>query len=861
MMRVTSFVSNKLAAVALTALLALSACGGGAPTTVNPSTAGPVAAAAYNGPSPATADIQAFKISVWDNLQGDDRCGACHKPTQTPRFVRADDINLAYQEANTVVDLANPGLSRMVAKVRGGHHCWLADNNACGDTLTKWISDWASVTQGGAGKQIQLIAPTVKDAGASLSFPPSTSPTSSTVEQAFNSDVYTPILSKFCSRCHQASSATPQQPYFASMPPSTGATAADIQNALDTAYAAAQTKINLDDPSQSRFVLRLRNEFHNCWAPNGGAVDCAASAQAMEDAIKKMIADANITATPIDSTLVLSKALAMYDGTVASGGTRYDNNAIAVYEFKTGTGSVAYDTSGVQPALDLNLSATAKGTYTWVGGWGIQMAGGKAQGLTSASKKLSDLVGSTGEYSIEAWIAPANVTQTEARIVSYSGGVTTRNFELGQTVYNYDFFNHTAASNANGAPALSTPDAAKVLQASLQHVVVTYDPVGGRRIYVNGAFTGTADASGSPLAGWDDTFAFVLGNEVSGDKPWLGQIKFVAIHNRALTLPQIQQNFAAGVGERYFLLFSVSNLISVPQSYIMFEVSQYDSYSYLFKDPKFISLDPNAKPGDLVLKGMRIGINGAEATVGQAYSNVDTVLTDALYSSVGGESISKVGTIIGLQKGPTSDEFFLTFDQLGTQTHVHTEPSAPTPATPVDPTTQPVDIGVRTFDAINATMAKITGVDINNANIVATYKNVKQSLPATPQLDGFLDSHQSAVSQLAIAYCSELVNSSTLSNAFFGTSSFDVSTQPGRDLVINAVVNHVSNSGVSTQPDPAAVDAASMHGLLYSLIANTDLSKAALGLCQSAPCTGARVATVVTAVCATGLASANMLIQ
>jgi hypothetical protein len=35
----------------------------------------------------------------------------------------------------------------------------------------------------------------------------------------------------------------------------------------------------------------------------------------------------------------------------------------------------------------------------------------------------------------------------------------------------------------------------------------------------------------------------------------------------------------------------------VPQSYIMFEVSQNDSYSYLFTKPVFISLDPAARPG------------------------------------------------------------------------------------------------------------------------------------------------------------------------------------------------------------------------------------------------------------------------
>ena len=78
-----------------------------------------------------------------------------------------------------------------------------------------------------------------------------------------------------------------------------------------------------------------------------------------------------------------------------------------MYQFKTGTGTTAYDTSGVSPKLDLTLS----GNVTWVGGWGINFAGGKAQGLATDSTKLHDMITSTGEYSIEAWVAPANVTQ------------------------------------------------------------------------------------------------------------------------------------------------------------------------------------------------------------------------------------------------------------------------------------------------------------------------------------------------------------------------------------------------------------------------------------------------------------------
>ena len=44
-------------------------------------------------------------------------------------------------------------------------------------------------------------------------------------------------------------------------------------------------------------------------------------------------------------------------------------------------------------------------------------------------------------------------------------------------------------------------------------------------------------------------FALVLGNETSTNRQWEGVLRLVAVHNRALTGQQIQQNFEAGVGE------------------------------------------------------------------------------------------------------------------------------------------------------------------------------------------------------------------------------------------------------------------------------------------------------------------------
>jgi hypothetical protein len=803
------------------ALVALAACSGGAATTVNPNTTPPTVTD-YTGPAPATADVQSFRINLWENIKANNRCGTCHNATgQTPRFARNDDVNLAYADANTIVNLTQPDQSRMVLKVAGGHNCWLSSNAACGDILTTWIRNWAGAVAGG-GTQIQLQAPVDISVGSSKTFPDTAADNGA---NSFANTIWPLVRGQGnCLRCHSPNAATPQSPFFAS---------ADVNEA----YAAARPKLDLDNPANSRFVLRLGEEFHNCWTAS-----CTADAATMLAAINQFVG--GIAITPVDPNLVLSKALTLYDGTVAAGGNRFETNTIAKYEFKTGNGSTIFDTSGVEPALNLNMS----GDISWMGGWGVNIkAGGKAQGTTTASKKLTDRIKATGEYSIEAWAAPANVTQEDAYIVSYSGGVMSRNATIAQRAYQYEALGRSSTTGANGAPALLTRDTDRDAQASLQHVVLTFDPVNGRRLYVNGNFTGDADSrSGGSLADWDDTFSMVLGNETSNNRQWLGVIRFVAVHSRALTLEQIQQNFAAGVGERYFLLFNVTPLTGVPQSYIMLEGSQYDSYSYLFTKPVFISLDPNARPGSIPIQGMRIGVNGTEARSGQAYANLNLTIADANYTPTSGQLLSEVGTVIGLQKGAAADQFFLTFDRIGTQTFVRT-PEVGVTQPPVDLLPQS-DIGMRTFEQLNQTMARITGVPTTNTGVRTTYLQVQQQLPPVPSIDAFLASHQTGVAQLAIKYCSVMVDNASLRAAFFpGLNTAGPVSQfngAGKDILVVPLLQKAVGTNIASQPSDADVRA-ELESLIDRLASKPGASSANVAKAACAAALGSGVLSIL----------------
>ena len=754
---VRNFGCSAMRSIAVVAIAGiLHACGGGASTESNPVTnnSGSVSTSQYTGPNPITDDVRAYQTNVWQNINSSSRCGACHVASgQAPEFVRGDDINLAYTAVLPLVDLENPANSRLVTKVAGGHNCWDSSDAACRELMISYIERWAAASGGSSGgREIQLVAPVSSPPGTTKALPAAVNDT------LFETTVW-PVLTANCAGCHADTAQTPQSPFFAS-------------SVVGDAYAAAQSKINLNNPAASRLVVRLRSEFHNCWT------NCTDDSQEMQDEITAMAGA--IVVTPVASPTVFSDALSIPDGVIAAGGNRFEDDVIALYEFRAGTGNTISDLSGVTPELQLTIS----GDVDWVGGYGIQINNGKAQGSTAASKKLHDRIKFSGEYSIEAWVVPANVVQEgPARIVSYSAGTAARNLTLGQTMYNYDFLHRSSTTDGNGEAALSTADGDEDLQASLQHVVVTFDPINGRQIYVNGVFTDDVDntAPGN-LADWDDTFALVLGNEVSNDRLWQGIIRLVAIHERALTPAQIQQNFDAGVGAKFFLLFGIGGIGGVPaDSYIMFEVEEYDNYSYLFNKPTFINLSAGVTLGSIAIEGMRIGINSKEASVGQAFANLSVTVDDASFDPATGQLLSPQGTIISKETDADTDEFYLTFEMLGTQPGVVSTPGVLATLPLPDPGTAS-EIGIRTFDEINAAMAAMTGVDPDD--VQASYLVMRQSLPSVETIEGFLAAQQMSITQLAIEYCDALVESASLRNAFFNTAvstptSFDFDAPVG----------------------------------------------------------------------------------
>lgn len=871
-------------------LLLLQACsagsgGGGSDREVDIS-AGPVAGDfVYNGPPPASDEVQGFKRAFYDPLAGNDRCGECHTPGESgsTAFVDQDDVNNAWRNARSVVNLEDPDSSAVVQRIANGHNCWLGSEqaNTCATTLTSYIERWSAGTTD-SSTVVKLLPRTPVSPSGTRVMPSQLSEVSA-VDLGADGELLA-LLNQYCDSCHSDTAVISQTPYFAS------------DNA-DIAYAALRGKVDLVDPGASRVVLRLATDSHNCWD------SCPDNAAAMEAAVARFAAVVAIT--DVDPTLVISMAQVLErDGIVANGGGRNEASLIAKWEFREGNGSTTADTSGILPEIPLSLS----GDYNWLGGWGVRFIAGKAQGGVNASAKLHKLITLTGEYSIEAWVAPNNVSQEDAWIVGYAGGPESRNLLLSQSLYNYQAYNRSTATEDNnaGEPALSTGDDAELAQATLQHVVVTYDPVGGRKIYVNGEFSDIPDdAGGGLLNNWSESFALVLANATSNSNPWAGTMRMAAVHNSVLTPEQVQQNFDAGVGLKYYLMFSVAELLDVEgvchvqgedggrinYCYVVFQVSQFDDNSYLFDRPFFSNINPAGGNVDFDLQGVRLGINGKLAEVGQGFVNIQALVSSSL-ANAQGQSLSTTGTIIPLENGSDQDIFFLAFDYINGQAGPMVD-GVPLAFRPILVGEGGADIAVRTFDEINASFSALTGVgvassrvsNVTGKTVAQTFNSVRRALPGVEDFQAFMSSHQMAATQLAAAYCDGLVQDVNLREEIFpAPPTFDFSTpvaDPGidwRNHVVAPLVDRAINTGLLSvsvrsriidevellitddrdlkpyiqvngayisDPNPAAHN--KRDGLKYCL--------------NNAPCPPSRTADVVKASCTAVLGSAVVLLQ
>jgi hypothetical protein len=145
-------------------------------------------------------------------------------------------------------------------------------------------------------------------------------------------------------------------------------------------------------------------------------------------------------------------------------------------------------------------------------------------------------------FSLEVSIVPANNQQRgPARIVSYSLNPNYRNFTLGQQGMDLIMRMRTKNTNLNGMdPELVVQDVFTRIEPL--HIVVSYN-FEEQRVYVNGSIRTTSTIPGANFKNWDPEYPLILGNEATGDRPWLGKISYVAIYNYPLDAQAVRSNY------------------------------------------------------------------------------------------------------------------------------------------------------------------------------------------------------------------------------------------------------------------------------------------------------------------------------
>ncbi len=557
---------------------------------------------------------------------------------------------------------------------------------------------------------------------------------------------------------------------------------ADVANSY--AVVSGQGLAILANPPASSLHQRpLTN--HNC-----GAL-CPTIAADVLQAIQSWAAQSAAGNPPPPGGAVVASATTNFSQVVEGSIPRADANVITMFRFDEGAGSATtVGTSNVGAGITLNLEGGAQ--LLDEGGLRNVAPVGKAQASLADSQKLFNLLSAANQFSVEAWVNPANADQTgPARIVSYSIDTGRRNFTLGQRTVQYISRVQTLQTGPNGSNPELRADDPPVTAEVLTHVVMTYDNMaGGRKIYVNGVLAAEETIQGDML-NWQDDNIFVLGNEVTNNRPWAGDLKMVAIHNKALNGAEIAQNFEAGAGAITSLRFDVANILGAP-GYIEMQASVLDPFAYVFARPMLVS-----DATGVAVKNMRIAVNNNVPVAMQVFRRLDTMVMQS------GQEISPLGAVIPSDLGMELDQFHLEFEVLGGQTGLAETIGGPVPPIPPADVEEP-DVGVRTFSQVHDTMAALTGISQGDADVRDRYNELRDSLPPTSNVLGFAGANQIAIQRLATTYCGEITGNNNRCENFFNIGNCLVANAAEKDAIAGTVYDKIIGNNLANQPDRTA---------------------------------------------------------
>ena len=196
-----------------------------------------------------------------------------------------------------------------------------------------------------------------------------------------------------------------------------------------------------------------------------------------------------------DRTLSEQEAIGRFKAGKAAG----PQDALVFYDFREGSDLVIEDRSGKSDPLNLRIEDSS--AVQWLSSGGLAVRSPVLIASQEPAAKIAEAVRKSGAITIEAWIKPANATQSgPARIVTLSRDPGNRDFTLGQKAGAYEVRFRTTSTSANGEPALSSPagdDAAPRICGLRSHeadLAVLYFAAGGQARIKSGPLAEEAHA-------------------------------------------------------------------------------------------------------------------------------------------------------------------------------------------------------------------------------------------------------------------------------------------------------------------------------------------------------------------------------
>ena len=223
---------------------------------------------------------------------------------------------------------------------------------------------------------------------------------------------------------------------------------------------------------------------------------------------------------------------------------RVNDGLVVFYDFSEGSGNVVRDISGVPTPLDLTILDAGK--IQWLPeSNGVRFTGvGTAIRSRAAASKIYGALTATGRFTLEVWLAPADLTQEgPVRIVTMSDGTREHqvNVHLGQQASQASF---RLSTNCEYRHQTFVP---QVFTDTLgpRHLAATYNGA-EMRMFVDGVAKEQTGVLQGDFSIWNPSFPLLIGNELTLDRSYRGDIFLAAIYDRVLTEAEVKQNYRAG---------------------------------------------------------------------------------------------------------------------------------------------------------------------------------------------------------------------------------------------------------------------------------------------------------------------------